>query len=144
MFYYRLYKSPPLNYILNQVNLVHTITYYFFKRRFNIILPSTTRSIKLCLPPGFRTKLLKHLLSLIWALRALSIYYPSLNRSNYMAKIKTYETYQYTIFSILLLLFLSCDYALSQNTSEHAVPHTNIRTTSMWTDSTLTNGRYEV
>jgi hypothetical protein len=39
--YYRVCKSRPLDAILTQLHSVHVFTQYYFKIRFNIILPST-------------------------------------------------------------------------------------------------------
>ena len=36
----RIHNSPPLQNILSQINPVHNLLFYFFKTRFNIILPS--------------------------------------------------------------------------------------------------------
>jgi hypothetical protein len=38
--YYHAHKRPPLHSILNQVNPVHTLTFYFLQIHFIIILPS--------------------------------------------------------------------------------------------------------
>jgi len=39
--HYRFHNSPTLVRILSQINPAHTLTTYFFKVHFNIILPST-------------------------------------------------------------------------------------------------------
>jgi len=41
-----LHKIPPLVHILRQINPLHTFTSSFSKIHFNIILPSTSRSLK--------------------------------------------------------------------------------------------------
>jgi len=43
--HYHVHKSPQLDSILSQINLVHTPTLYIFKFHFIIILPSTLRSL---------------------------------------------------------------------------------------------------
>jgi hypothetical protein len=42
----------------NHINPVHNLIVYFFQIRFNIILPSTTRSSKWLLPSGYPTQIL--------------------------------------------------------------------------------------
>jgi hypothetical protein len=42
--HFRLEKNPPLNRILKQLKAVRTLTSYFFKINFNVVLPSTTSS----------------------------------------------------------------------------------------------------
>jgi hypothetical protein len=51
--HYCLQKSPPLDPIVNQINLVHKFTPYLCKINFNMILPSTSRLPKLFLPSIF-------------------------------------------------------------------------------------------
>jgi len=46
-------KQQPLFLILSQVNLIHILTHYFFKIRFNIILPLKPCSPKWSLPFTF-------------------------------------------------------------------------------------------
>jgi hypothetical protein len=46
-FYYRVRKSLPLFPVLGEMNPVHCLISYFFKRLFNIIILSTPRSFKL-------------------------------------------------------------------------------------------------
>ena len=45
----RVYNSPPLYPIINQINTVHTLPHYLFKMHFNIIL--------LCMPWSYKTSL---------------------------------------------------------------------------------------
>jgi len=55
---YRVHNSPPLVSVLSQISPMQNIPPYFFKIKFNIILPSTPWSPKLALPFVFSTKFL--------------------------------------------------------------------------------------
>ena len=51
--YWSHHNTPPLDRILSYKNSLHTSTSHLFKIHFNIILPSTPRSSKVCLASGF-------------------------------------------------------------------------------------------
>jgi hypothetical protein len=55
---YRVHKILPLDPNLSQVNPVHTLTPFFFKDHFSIILPSTPSSNKSFFPLDFPAKTL--------------------------------------------------------------------------------------
>jgi hypothetical protein len=55
-FHYRIQNSMTWDLTLSQLNLAHTFIPYFTKIRFNIILPSTLRSLHLPIPSTFSNK----------------------------------------------------------------------------------------
>jgi hypothetical protein len=56
--HYRVHNIKSLDPILSQLNRIHILIYYFFKIRFNIILPSTSISPNSLFPSGFPTEVL--------------------------------------------------------------------------------------
>jgi hypothetical protein len=60
MFYYRVNKSPQLVPILHEIDPVHSISSYFSKIHFSIILPLTSRSPNGVVTSGFPTKFSMH------------------------------------------------------------------------------------
>jgi hypothetical protein len=61
----------------NHINLVHTLIVYFFQIRFNIVLPSTTKTSKCLLPSGYQTKIL-----CVFLIFAYLLYVPHISASN--------------------------------------------------------------
>ena len=48
---YRIYRSPPVLFVLNHMNQIQAFVHYVFNSHFNIILPSINKSSKQFPPP---------------------------------------------------------------------------------------------
>jgi hypothetical protein len=102
-FHYLVHKSLPPVSIPSQVNLVHSITPYFFKMHFDLILPSTPESSSGTLfPYSISTKILYKFI--ISPMRATCPAQVTLLDFIILLKGTNYEAPHYAIYSSLLLL----------------------------------------
>jgi hypothetical protein len=76
-----LFKKPPLDTLLSQINLIPILTPYFSQVYFNIISWSTNRYSKPSHPSGFASKISRHLSSPLECYMPLPADHPSFDHS---------------------------------------------------------------